>query len=55
MKELVLSQDSNGEWVVTYPKVPGIVIKAKTQAEAIEKMKKALSIYFPCGDCQESG
>jgi predicted RNase H-like HicB family nuclease len=54
MKQLVLSRDSDGNWVVTCDKMPGLVIKGKTRDEAIEKMKNALMMYFPCGDCQGS-
>jgi predicted RNase H-like HicB family nuclease len=52
MKQLELSRDDDGTWVVTCEKVPGLVIKGNSQVEAIEKMKKALSMYFPCGDCK---
>ncbi len=55
MKELVLSQDANGDWIAKCSTIPGFVTKGKTQNEAIEKMKAALSLYFPCGDdCEES-
>ena len=52
MKELSVSQDITGEWLVTCGKIPGFVAKGKTQAEAILKMKAALSLYFPCGECK---
>jgi predicted RNase H-like HicB family nuclease len=52
MKELTISQDSEGEWLVTCGTIPGFVAKGKTQTEAILKMKAALSLYFPCGDCE---
>jgi hypothetical protein len=54
MKELLISQDENGEWFVTNEKIPGFIARGKTQSEAIDKMKQALSVYFPCGDCKES-
>ena len=54
MKDLLISQDENGEWIVTNEKIPGFIAKGKTQREAIDKMKQALSVYFPCGDCKES-
>jgi predicted RNase H-like HicB family nuclease len=54
MKQFTLSRNSDGEWTVTCTKVPGLVIKAKTRHEAIEKMKNAVKLYFPCGDCKGS-
>jgi predicted RNase H-like HicB family nuclease len=54
MKEMLISQDENGEWIVTNEMIPGFIARGKTQREAIDKMKQALSIYFPCGDCKES-
>jgi predicted RNase H-like HicB family nuclease len=54
MKQFTIYQDEDGRWVVTCSKVPGLAVKAKTQAEAVEKMKKALTIYFPCGECGET-
>jgi hypothetical protein len=54
MKQFTLSRNSDGEWTVTCAKVPGLVIKAETRHEAIEKMKNAVKLYFPCGDCKGS-
>ncbi|MBI5409900.1 MAG: type II toxin-antitoxin system HicB family antitoxin [Nitrospirae bacterium] len=56
MKELLIYQDDNGEWLATSEKMPGFVARGKTQKEALDKMKKAFSIYYPCaGDnCKDS-
>ncbi len=54
MKELILHQDKDGSWAAECDKIPGYIAKGKTQAEAIENMKKALSLYFPCGPCKGS-
>jgi hypothetical protein len=54
LKELIISQDEDGEWIVTSEKLPGFTAKGKTQKEAIDKIKRAFSIYFPCGDCKDS-
>jgi predicted RNase H-like HicB family nuclease len=54
MKEFVLSQDMDGTWIVTCEKVPGFPARGKTREEAIEKMKQAMRVYFPCGDCNGS-
>ncbi len=54
MKEFVIYQDDNGDWVVTSDKMPGFVAKGKSQNEALDKMKQAMRVYFPCGDCKGS-
>lgn len=53
MKELKISQDENNEWIVTSDKIPGFAAKGKTADEALEKMKKAFNVYFPCSECKE--
>ncbi len=52
MKEFMMSQDVSGAWVVRCDKLPGYQAKGKTQVEAIEKMKDAMRVYFPCGECK---
>ena len=52
MKEFTLSQDERGNWIVTCAKIPGYTARGTTQQEAIEKMKDALRLYFPCGECK---
>lgn len=54
MKKLVVSQAENGEWIATSDELPGFIAKGKTQTEVIEKIKRAFSIYYPCGDCKDS-
>ena len=53
MKEFTISQDESGNWIVTSDKIPGFVAKGKTQQEAIEKMKNAFRMYYPCGECKD--
>lgn len=53
MREIILHQEPDGSWVVTTEKIPGYRAKGKTRQDAISAMKRALSIYFPCGDCGE--
>lgn len=52
MKEFTVSQDENGNWIVTNEKLPGYIAKGRTQKEAINKMVAALKMYFPCGPCK---
>jgi predicted RNase H-like HicB family nuclease len=54
LKEFIVYQDENGEWVVTSEKIQGFAARGKTQQEAVEKMKQAMRVYFPCGDCKGS-
>jgi len=56
MKELLVYQDDDGEWIVKSERIPGFSAKGTTQQEAIDKMKKAFSVYFPCdaGNCKDS-
>jgi predicted RNase H-like HicB family nuclease len=53
MKEFSIYQNIGGEWVVTCDKLPGFSAKGKTQEEAIEKMKAAFRVYYPCGECKD--
>ncbi len=52
MKEFAVSQDENGTWMVTNEKLPGFIAKGRTQKEAIDKMIRAVKMYFPCGPCK---
>ena len=54
MKKLSVSQAENGEWIATSDELPGFVAKGKTQKEAVEKIMRAFSMYYPCGDCKDS-
>jgi predicted RNase H-like HicB family nuclease len=56
MKKLSVYQDDKGEWIVTSEKIPGLMARGKTQKEAVEKMKQAFSVYYPCdsGNCKDS-
>ncbi|GEM_PF-2759046 len=53
MKELKISRDENNEWVVSSDRMPGFAARGRTLVEAIEKIKKAFNVYFPCGECRE--
>jgi len=52
MKELVLQQEPDGTWLATCDRLPGFVARGRTEQEAIENIKRALSLYFPCGPCR---
>jgi predicted RNase H-like HicB family nuclease len=48
VREFTVYQDEDGRWVAECSELPGVSVKAETQSEAIEKIKKALLIYYPC-------
>lgn len=55
MKELLIYQDEDGMWAITSEKIPGFVAKGRTREEALDKMKQAFTVYYPCGDeCKDS-
>ncbi|MBI5739272.1 MAG: type II toxin-antitoxin system HicB family antitoxin [Nitrospirae bacterium] len=56
MKKLTVYQDEAGDWIVSCEEIPGFTARGRTQQEAVEKMKQAFSVYFPCGgdNCRES-
>lgn len=53
MKEFTISQDEQGAWIVTSEKIPGFAARGRTPEEAIEKMKQAFRMYYPCGECKD--
>jgi len=53
MKEFIIYEDSSGQWIAESKKLPGFIAKGRTREEAVEKMKRAFRIYYPCGDCGE--
>lgn len=52
MKEFVIYQEESGEWSVKSDKIPGYTARGGTMQEAIGRMKEAMRIYFPCGECK---
>lgn len=54
MKEFNIYQDETGEWIVTSEKITGFTARGRTMQEAIDKMKQAMRVYFPCGECKGS-
>ncbi len=54
MKEFIIYQDETGEWIVKSKKLSGFTARGKTMQEAIDKMKHAMRVYFPCGECKGS-
>ena len=54
MKEFIIYQDETGDWIVKSEKINGFTARGRTMQEAIDKMKQAMKIYFPCGECKGS-
>ena len=52
MREFIIYQDDNDQWVAEAKDLPGYHATGKTQQEALEKIKSVLLIYHPCR-CEE--
>ncbi len=52
MRELIIYQDNDGQWIAEAKEIPGLRVTGKTQEEALAKIKSALLIYTPCR-CEE--
>jgi predicted RNase H-like HicB family nuclease len=52
MREFIIYQDDNDQWVAEAKDLPGYRASGKTQEEALEKIKSVLLIYHPCR-CEE--
>ncbi|MHB8882767.1 MAG: type II toxin-antitoxin system HicB family antitoxin [Thermodesulfovibrionales bacterium] len=52
MREFTVYQDDDGQWVAQCRELPGVRVRGGSEAEAIEKIKKALLVYYPCR-CEE--
>ncbi len=48
MREFIVYQDNDEQWVAECREIPGYRAKAATKEEAMEKIKSALLIYHPC-------
>jgi len=48
MREFIVYQDNDGQWIAECQEMPGYRAKAGSKEEAIEKMKAALLVFFPC-------
>ncbi|MGE5299570.1 MAG: type II toxin-antitoxin system HicB family antitoxin [Acidobacteriota bacterium] len=48
MREFIVYKDNDGQWVAECQEMPGYRAKAESKEEAIEKMKAALLVFFPC-------
>lgn len=48
MRELVIYQTETGGWEARYEKLPGYCARGATKEEAIENIKRAITIYNPC-------
>ena len=52
MREFIVYQDDNDQWVAEAKDLPGYRATGKTQEEALAKIKSVLLIYHPCR-CEE--
>jgi predicted RNase H-like HicB family nuclease len=52
MRRFTIYQDDDGLWVAECEELPGYRATGRTSDEAIEKMKSALLMFYPC-KCEE--
>ena len=48
MREFIIYQGPGGQWVAEAKELPGYRATAETKEEALEKIKSALLIFYPC-------
>ncbi len=48
MREFIVYQDNDGTWYAECRELPGYRARGATKEEAIEKIKAALLIFYPC-------
>jgi predicted RNase H-like HicB family nuclease len=48
MRKLILYETDDGLWIAECEELPGCRVTGKTREEAVEKIKAALMLYFPC-------
>jgi len=46
MRQVVISPDEDGYWVVACPSLPGCISQGKTKEEAITNIKEAIELYI---------
>jgi predicted RNase H-like HicB family nuclease len=55
MRDFILYEDNSGEWVAECREIPGYRARGRTKEEAIEKIKAALLVFYPCKCEDEPG
>jgi predicted RNase H-like HicB family nuclease len=53
MREFIVYQNNDGQWVAEAKELPGYRATAKTKEDALQKIKSALLIYHPC-KCEDA-
>ncbi|MDH4232230.1 MAG: type II toxin-antitoxin system HicB family antitoxin [Nitrospirota bacterium] len=48
MREFIIYQDDDDNWVAECKELPGYRATGKTKDEALKKMQSAILIYHPC-------
>ncbi len=54
MKEIIMYRREDGLWVAETARLPGYKACGRTEEETLRRIREALNVYFPCGDCSES-
>lgn len=51
MREITVIREQDGSWSATCVEISGYVARGHTREDALLAMKRALSLYYPCGEC----
>ncbi|MGD2248758.1 MAG: type II toxin-antitoxin system HicB family antitoxin [Candidatus Methanofastidiosia archaeon] len=46
--KVIIQQDEDGFFVITYPSLPGCISQGKTEKEALENIKEAIELHLEC-------
>lgn len=53
MRQIALIQEPDGSWRAACAEIPGYLARGETRQDALRAMKRALTLYYPCGECDE--
>ncbi len=48
VREFIIYEDEDGTWIAEAKELPGYRAKGRTKEEAIDKIKAALLVFYPC-------
>jgi len=54
MKEVVLYRTEDGLWAAETARLPGYTAYGMTEEETLKRIREAVSMYFPCGECGDT-
>jgi len=54
VRDIILYCTEEGLWAAETMKLPGYTAYGRTEEEAMRRIKDAITMYFPCGECKEA-